>query len=218
MTRLRWGDQAPADTSAARERLVDAAERCIDRFGLAKTTLEDVAAEASVSRATIYRYFENRDELMLEVLLRELERSFDHDLEEFVAQARTPADMTRAIVDASAYLLATIRNNAMLQVLLNHDGPSVAATVAGASPAFFAAIADDLLPYLKPAQEAGLLRANLDLGEASEWILRAILSLLTVEGPVHRTAEDERRFLASFLAPALVAVPASADARRSSRA
>ena len=55
MTRLRWGDQVPADVDAARERLIDAAEACIDRVGLAKTTVEDIAAAAKVSRATIYR-------------------------------------------------------------------------------------------------------------------------------------------------------------------
>ena len=75
MSQLRWGDAVPSDTAAARERLVDAAETCIDRFGLAKTTVEDVAREAAVSRATIYRYFANRDELVLAVLLRDLERS-----------------------------------------------------------------------------------------------------------------------------------------------
>jgi AcrR family transcriptional regulator len=219
MTRLRWGDEAPADSSSARERLIDAAERCIDRFGLAKTTLEDVAAEAQVSRATIYRYFGNRDELVLEVLLRELERSFDTGLTDFVQAAHEPEQLAEAIVDASSYLLETIRHNPKLQLLLRRDGASVAATVAGASAAFFDAIADDLRPYLQAAQAAGLLRADLDLAEASEWILRAILSLLTVEGPVTRTPDDERRFLATFLVPALVpagvptGVPAGAGVR-----
>ena len=67
MTRLRWGDSAPSGAAAARDRLVDAAEACIDRFGVGKTTLDDVATEARVSRATVYRYFQNRDELVLEV-------------------------------------------------------------------------------------------------------------------------------------------------------
>jgi AcrR family transcriptional regulator len=213
MTRLRWGDEAPTDTTTARERLIDAAERCIDRFGLAKTTLEDVAAEASVSRATIYRYFGNRDELMLEVLLRELERSFDIELDDFVRSASTPDELGQAIVEAAAYLLATIRNNDKLQLLLHQDTTSVAATIAGASKAFFDAIADDLRPYLGPAQAAGLLRADLDLAEAAEWILRAILSLLTVEGPHERTPDDERKFLATFLVPSLLPNPTPATTR-----
>jgi AcrR family transcriptional regulator len=207
MSRLRWGDEIPPDSSAARERLVDAAERCIDRFGLSKTTLEDVAAEASVSRATIYRYFSNRDELMLEVLLRELARSFEHDLEDFVSIASTPEEFAHAIVESSAYLLTVIRENAKIQLLLNQEGNTVAATVAGAGPAMFLTISEDILFHLVPAQEAGLIRADIDLDEASEWIIRSILSLITLDGPVQRSIEDEKRFLATFLVPAIVQSP-----------
>lgn len=201
MARLRWGDSTPTDTEAARGRLVDAAAVCLDRFGLAKTTLEDVAAEAQVSRATIYRYFTNRDELVLAVILRELDRSYDHSLDEFVADATSPTAMADAIVAAAAYLLETIRSNPKLQIFLNRDG---AAAVAGASEAFFSAIAEQLRPYLEPAQAHGLIRPELDVAEASEWILRCILSLLTVDGPVERELDDERRLLATYLVPALV--------------
>jgi len=201
MARLRWGDTTPTDIDAARGRLVDAAAACLDRFGLAKTTLEDVAAAAQVSRATIYRYFANRDELVLAVVLRELDRSYDHSLDEFVADAESPEAMGDAVVAASAYLLATIRSNPKLQIFLNREG---AAAVAGASEAFFTAIAAQLRPYLEPAQQRGLIRGDLDLAEASEWILRCILSLLTVDGPVHRDLDDERRLLATYLVPALV--------------
>jgi hypothetical protein len=41
-------------------------------------------------------------------------------------------------------------------------------------------------------------------------VLRSVLSLLTVEGPRHHTAEDERRLLATYLAPALMPQPSRA--------
>lgn len=213
MTRLRWGNDAPEDSTAARERLIDAAERCIDRYGLSKTTLEDVATEAHVSRATIYRYFHNRDELVLEVLLRELDRQFDTSLADFVRGADTPERAGRAIVDAAMYLLDSIRQSAKLQLFLSREGGSVTATISGASQAFFSAIVDDLRPYLDSAQKAGILRADIDLCEAGEWIVRTILSLLTVDGPANRSQADERRFLAMFLVPALVPGDAAELAR-----
>ena len=40
-----------------RERLLQATYACVARWGLAKTTVEDAAREAGVSRATVYRYF-----------------------------------------------------------------------------------------------------------------------------------------------------------------
>ena len=204
MTRLRWGTNVPTDTAAARERLVDAAEGCIDRFGVAKTTLEDVAKAADVSRATVYRYFRNRDELMLAVILRELDRSYEQSLDDFAGAVRTPEEAARAIVDAAVYLLETIRSNPKLQLFLDTEG---AAAINGASEAFFAAVAEDLRPYLEPAQAAGAIRPELDVLEMVEWILRTILSLLTVAGPVRRTSEDERRYLATYLVPALVPGP-----------
>ncbi len=44
-------------SSDVRERLLQATYDCVARWGLAKTTVEDAAREAGVSRATVYRYF-----------------------------------------------------------------------------------------------------------------------------------------------------------------
>ena len=43
----------PVTTDATRERIIDAAEECFGRFGVAKTTVEDIAAAAKLSRATV---------------------------------------------------------------------------------------------------------------------------------------------------------------------
>jgi AcrR family transcriptional regulator len=47
---------APAPTSTE-ARIADALLVCMGRWGLAKTTVEDIAREAGVSRATVYRLF-----------------------------------------------------------------------------------------------------------------------------------------------------------------
>ena len=53
-----------------RERVVESAERCFAQYGVAKTTVEDVARLAGVSRASVYRYFPGgRDEIVLAALL-----------------------------------------------------------------------------------------------------------------------------------------------------
>lgn len=204
MPRLRWGDDAPTGVSDARQRLVRAAAACVDRFGLTKTTIEDVAREAKVSRATIYRYFENRDQLMLEVILHDLEESHNRELDTFFDGVDTPEGFGEALLDATVYLLATIRQSPRLQLLLKRETPGVSSTIAGASEALFRVWDDEMRPYLAEAQAVGLLRADMDTAEAAEWILRAILSLLTVEGPQHHSPEDERRLLRQFVVPALL--------------
>ena len=47
----------PHGDRSAEDRIADALMRCIARWGLAKTTVEDLAREAGVSRATVYRVF-----------------------------------------------------------------------------------------------------------------------------------------------------------------
>src|SRR6202044_1497062 len=60
-----------------RERLLQATYDCVARWGLGKTTVEDAAREAGVSRATVYRYFPGgRDELISAVVGWEFARFF----------------------------------------------------------------------------------------------------------------------------------------------
>jgi AcrR family transcriptional regulator len=58
-------------------RVLDATKVCCERWGLAKVTVDDVAAEARVSRATLYRLFPGGKDVLFEALrLRELEDFF----------------------------------------------------------------------------------------------------------------------------------------------
>ena len=45
----------PHDSDAAHAHFLDAAETCFERYGVAKTTMEDIAKMAGVSRPTVYR-------------------------------------------------------------------------------------------------------------------------------------------------------------------
>ena len=55
-------------------RIRDAVLVCIARFGLAKTTLDDVAREAGCSRATLYRYFDGKPASSRAAVAAELDR------------------------------------------------------------------------------------------------------------------------------------------------
>ena len=60
--------------------ILDATERCIAKFGLQRTTLENIANEAGINRGLIHHYIGNRDDvmqLMTERLLERYQNSFD---------------------------------------------------------------------------------------------------------------------------------------------
>lgn len=52
---LALADLPDPDAGTSEQRLADALRRCVARWGLAKTTIEDIAREAGTSRATVYR-------------------------------------------------------------------------------------------------------------------------------------------------------------------
>lgn len=59
-----WRGDPPRDDDEARRRIIEALIRCVDRHGARKTGFTQVAEELGVTRATVYRYYRNIDELM----------------------------------------------------------------------------------------------------------------------------------------------------------
>jgi AcrR family transcriptional regulator len=57
-----------ADAARNRERIIEAARKLIARKGVREITLDDVAKEAGLGRATLYRRFPDRSALMLALL------------------------------------------------------------------------------------------------------------------------------------------------------
>src|SRR5690242_16576303 len=55
-------------------RIRHAALVCVGRFGLAKTTVDDIAREAGCSRATLYRYFDGKPAILRAAVAAELDR------------------------------------------------------------------------------------------------------------------------------------------------
>src|SRR3954454_6457018 len=89
---LRLGPMAHARPTG-RDRILEATYACVARYGLSKTTVEDAAKEAGLSRATVYRYFPGgKEQLTAEVIRWEAPRFFAR-LAEAVRDADTFPDL-----------------------------------------------------------------------------------------------------------------------------
>lgn len=195
---LRWGADAPQDLAAARSRLIDAAEVCFGRIGIAKATVEDVAREAKVSRATVYRYFEGRDDLVLAVLLRDTDRH----LARIRPRMEQLASLAEVIVEFVVLTERAARRDPSLSLLFAADHASLAGgIIAGASLVLFERVTEFFRPFF--ARWSAQVRPGVDAAGASEWVLRALLSFLAVRGPQLRTPDGQRRYLRTYLVPAV---------------
>ena len=63
--------------SPMRERILDAADRLLGRYGYQKTTADDLAREAGIGRRTIYVHFTSKEEIFLASIDRVVERLID---------------------------------------------------------------------------------------------------------------------------------------------
>jgi AcrR family transcriptional regulator len=67
------------------QRILDIAARLILRYGYDKTTMQDIALEAAISKSTLYLYWKNKEELFQALITRETLRVFDEWLERIQA-------------------------------------------------------------------------------------------------------------------------------------
>lgn len=194
-----WGGLGPpvSDTEA-RRRLVDAARRCFERYGFEKTSLSDVAAEAGVTRRTVYRYFDNTDELMRAAFALAAGGIVDR----MVKHARTCPSPGERVVEAMVFLCREIPADPQL-------GPLFAPARDGARAGISSAVATEISHgALRAVVEGGPnatespLTAS-EVEELTELILRLLQSFLTDPGPRPRTDAELRTFFRRWLLPAI---------------
>ena len=81
------------------ESILDTAKKMFARYGLRKTSLDEVARMARVAKATIYNYFGSKDRVYLEVLRREIDELVEK-VSSSVDQETSPRDKLVTFVRA----------------------------------------------------------------------------------------------------------------------
>jgi TetR/AcrR family transcriptional regulator, biofilm operon repressor len=54
-----------------KEKIGRVAMKCFSKYGLDKTTLDDIAKEVGLNKASLYYYYKNKEDIFLEVAIRE---------------------------------------------------------------------------------------------------------------------------------------------------
>ena len=103
--------------SETRDRIVDAAFGAVERFGLSRFTMDDVARLAGVSRQSVYRYFDSKDALIIALVAREEEAFLDGVRE---AHGRHE-DLEDALREGILFCLRTAREHPLLDRLLQSE-------------------------------------------------------------------------------------------------
>ena len=177
-------------------RIRAAALVCIGRFGLAKTTVDDIAREAGCSRATLYRYFDGKPAILRAAVVAELDRVASA----VVAAGRaapTFADAVTAVVVLGA---REVRGHDALQFLLAHEPEAVLGHLAfGPGDRVLVTVGDAIAPAFDRWLSADAAT------RAGDWLARLVRAYaLMPHPPVDLTDRAATRsFLEHLVIPGL---------------
>jgi AcrR family transcriptional regulator len=186
--------------SDSRERILEAAVACVERWGLGKTSLEDVANEAGLSRATVYRCFPGgRDELVTETIGWEVAKYLGRLAEAIEPETGIEAKLVRGLVFGHR----AIDEHVLLQRVLSTEPEVFLADFRPTMPVMAALVQAEARRLLDDEQ----LRTDIDADEAAGYLTGLFLSYLgspgqwdlTDEVAVHRLVRTQ--FLAGILEP-----------------
>lgn len=187
--------------SSVEVRVLDATKACCERFGFAKVTVDDIAAESGVSRATIYRMFPGGKDVLFEALrVRELEEFFAV-LRDRVAGASTPEDvLVRTVVAATEELRADVQ---LATMLASEPGVMLSQLTVDGVPRIIRFATAFLSPFVEPHLGRARARAVIDV------MSRLTISyFLAPSDAVDLGDEDSARaFLVPLLRPYLAPTP-----------
>jgi len=197
---------AAADTDAddhdeITTRVLDGAYEQFCRMGIRRSTMEDVARRAGVSRITVYRRFATKDALVEQVVRREFRRYFGQFLLDIQA-ATTAADR---VVLGFVSALRAIRHNPLIGGLMAVEPDVlVPALIRGRT---LAAVQRFVAGQLRREQHAGTVSAEVDVELVAELMARVCSSFLLTPSQVVDLDDDDqvanvaRRFLVPMLTP-----------------
>ena len=98
-----------------RESLMEAGRACFLRYGLKKTTIEDLTKPVGISKASFYLFFDSKDDLYVELFLQEIPAMTDRLLDR---SFRSTDDVREALVRLMRAIVAEIESNEMSRILL----------------------------------------------------------------------------------------------------
>src|ERR1700757_351454 len=192
---------APTSTDDARERILAAAERCIDRHGIRKTTMDDVASEVGLSRPSVYRYFADRDDLLIELITRHARALLERARKSISRQT----SLVDQIVESVLYIAEHARRDPLTRHCIDPDATSLGRRMIASGttemmraemwdPVLDAALANNELPPGLPRSDIYLW-----LGNVTVMVMRG---LEDGEGDVRRYRSILRRFVVPAFAGA----------------
>ncbi|MBV9665111.1 MAG: TetR/AcrR family transcriptional regulator [Actinobacteria bacterium] len=182
----------PPPPAAELDPYLDAAADCFARHGIRRTSVQDVARQLGVNRATVYRQVGTTERMVRLLMAREL-----HELVEFLPTQLKTSDGPEVVVELMATVVEYASGHPVIVKVLNDEPELIGPFLVSDLPQVITRVAAQITPLLKFAMRSGVV-AERDARTTAEWLVRTAFTLVLAPPP-----GDLRAFLAELLLPAL---------------
>lgn len=179
-------------SEVAADHILDAADALFTQQDAATVGMHEIATAAGCSRATLYRYFENRDALYTAYVHREARRLYE-EVSEQVAAVKDPA---QRLIEGVITALNAVRDSPALSSWF-----ATAQRPIGGEMAEHSEVIRALVEGFVGSLAGGTTQADDEVGRRARWLVRVMVSLLVFPGG---DETDERTMLAEFVAPLVI--------------
>lgn len=190
---------ATGKRARTREQILDAAVTCFEENGIRQCNMVDIAERAGIGRSTLYRHFPKLEDVVVQVLIR--------DLEDLI---RRTGDITSSfndiediIVESFVFILRELPQRPVLNMLFKQDAYLVHHLSLEAEE-FNQLGARFSEPPYTVAKSTGRLREGVTLEEFVDWSTRILISLASMPYAHQKDSIRMRQYLQRFLLPSLL--------------
>ena len=192
-----WQGDPPRTEALARERIIAATTRCIERMGVPKTTLSNVAEEVGVTRQTVYRYFPSLADL-LSAVAETGAADYVARMEAHLAVSTTPIEV---VVEATVFAVEEIPREPRIGLLLEADDQDLFGR--GVTSALGFDLGAQVLRGVEVDWASAGIVTDADFEALAEVMMRLMASFLQHPPAVPRSSDEVRSFVRRWLGPAL---------------
>jgi len=185
--------------------VLDAAFDLFCRQGITRTTMDDVARRAGLSRITVYRRVSSKEALVEQVVLREFRRYLD----QFITDVSRADNVADRVVVGFVSSLRAVRSNPLMSGVMTAEPQLLAPSIMGEGGRTLAVVGQFVAGQLRREQEAGNVAAPVDVDLVAELMVRLTMSMLVTPSALVDLDDDEqlgalaRRYLVPMLEPAV---------------
>lgn len=196
-------DSGPAaartDDNSTQERILRAAYDCFEQYGIAKTTIENIASRAKVSRPTVYKYYPSKDAILDEISVRETWRVNSEVRRRLVRSD----DFAEFLADTLLLVIRLANENIYIRRMV--ESIEFQESVISPSSLMQQLQRTWWTNLFEQARARGEIAADLEIDEIIYWLARAqAMLMLQVASPQIDDAE-KRRFIRRFIVQPLLA-------------